>query len=203
MQNGWCLPGSNVLGQWPPFGGCTSDFGDRAVTESSVFYRQPARDLYGFSPSPPAFRAGWGPDNPTKGLVPEPGHCKVLSPAVECFWACWNLLTGAPGFRSNVPLKGPEAAPAPCLGLSDTGSRGSSLGCSSEGDSPPDIPGLIGPWARSRIERTGSLVTPQVPMPFLQRGAHAVPSLLLLSLCQHVCSMVGTGAQNSPGKTVS
>jgi hypothetical protein len=64
-----------------------------------------------------------GADNPTKGLVPESGHWKVLLDLLESsYWA--------PGFRSNVPLKGPGAAPAPCSICLIPDPEGSSPSCS-------------------------------------------------------------------------
>lgn len=41
-QKGRSLPGSSVRGQRTPLQGCTSDFGDRPVAESSQRYQRPA-----------------------------------------------------------------------------------------------------------------------------------------------------------------
>lgn len=52
VWSGRCLPGSYVLGRWPPFWGCTSGFGDRAATESSRALSAACAVLHCHGPSP-------------------------------------------------------------------------------------------------------------------------------------------------------
>lgn len=70
--------------------------GDRAATESSRTLSATCTALHCHGPSPWHSVPPRGADNPTKGLVPESGHWKVLSPAVS-LWVCRNLLTGPQG----------------------------------------------------------------------------------------------------------
>lgn len=95
VQNGRCLPGSNVPGQWPPFWGCTSGFRDRAVTESSLLYRHPARLSIAMAPHPGI------PCLPGGQIIPQRASCQSLDTG-KCF-----LQSGALGF-AGIFLLGPR-----------------------------------------------------------------------------------------------
>lgn len=95
-----CRMDSASLAQMSPDSGLHSGAAPQvSETEQSQKAARFIGNLHG-SPLPwpltLAFRASQGADNPTKGLVPESGHWKVLSP-VGSSWVCWNLLTGPQG----------------------------------------------------------------------------------------------------------
>lgn len=140
--SGWqeCWAGADVASNQIPKGKCKVDgaspaqmswdgglrpgaapqvSGDRAATESSGTLSAACTALHCHGPSPWHSVPPRGADNPTKGLVPESGHWKVLSPAMSL----WVFLLG-PRVQIEYPFERVRGNPGALLGLSDTRSSG-------------------------------------------------------------------------------
>lgn len=77
-------------------------------------YRKPARALCGVAPGPQNSTPPRGQIIPRRASCQSPGCYKVVSPALRARQLLQESPYWAPGFRSNVPLKGPDGTLCPC-----------------------------------------------------------------------------------------
>lgn len=134
------------------------------------------RELCMAWPLPPEFHVSQGADNPRKGLLPEPRTVQsalssrlLLIPSSAQESPYW-----APGFRSNVPLKGPDGTLCPWVCMTPDPACPAVLleatACPTPGGRAPTPQGPPGPASqpgeKDRLSRPR-----QLPRPFLLQGA--------------------------------